>query len=538
MKILIIDNDYENIKVMRKHILKQKSNRVYFINSLASDVHEEIEKNLIELIFLDIRFFGAYSIKIVKEILEQNPSMLFVYYGMISEAAYIDKCMEIGGVASFFRPLKPNDIDNALESSRLMQEAVSEKISKEIDLINRCKADKAMFKNKFLVALVDGHIDSENEIKRSLDYYDVDLDENYRVLSIRIDKFRKVILTLEESEKNILLYRIMDVANEVLGEIKKCVFSHEFNSVVAIISYEEELSELIILLNKLRETIYSRVRVQITIGVGRRYNYLKEVTTSYLEAEAGLRYRYHLGYFSVIPIEHVEPNNFITYRYSKEDEQKLVSAAVIGEYAYCKNLLGQITDSLENIEIPQSLFSKIIMNIIISIARYCEEQFYEQDYEINSFFNFGDIIKINNVRDTYNYLNTFLENFCNHVNTMRANEDLKFLNKAIAFIDKEYKKSVSIGEVARICGTSVEYLNKVFVDNTGKQAIDYLLKVRLDAAKLMMRETRKTDDVIAASIGFSSAKYFKSVFEYNEKMNTIEYRKKYGVFYVDKNFIR
>ncbi len=538
IKILIIDNDYENIKQMKKHMLKTRNNKVFHINSIAEDIFAEIERNLIEIIFLDIRFFGAYSIKTVKSIFDKYPNMLFVYYGMISESAYIEKCMEVGGVISLLRPLKPTDIDTALATCANVKNATVEKNSKELELKELCKADTAMFKNKFLMALVQGNISNENEINRSLDFYDIQLGESYRVVSIRVDMFRKIILTLEEFEKNLLLYKMIDIVKNNIIDCKNCVFSYEFNAVVVIVSYDDSLASLVANLNKVKEEIYAKLKIQTTVGIGRKYANIKDLSKSYLEAEAALKYRYHLGYYSVIPIEHVEPNNYITYNYPKQDEYKLVCAAVIGEYEYCKMLLTNIIDSIKDFQVPQTLFSKIIMNIIISIARYCEEQFHDRDYEINNFFNFADIIKINNASDTFDYLDSFLSEFCKNVNKIRISEDLKLLESTQALINKEFMRPLSILEVAKSVNTSSEYLNKIFVEQTGNNVLDYILKVRLDKAKELMRETRKTDDVIAVAIGFTSTKYFRSIFEVNEKMSTIEYRKRYGVFYIDKTIIR
>jgi transcriptional regulator GlxA family with amidase domain len=57
--------------------------------------------------------------------------------------------------------------------------------------------------------------------------------------------------------------------------------------------------------------------------------------------------------------------------------------------------------------------------------------------------------------------------------------------------------------------------------------MDYIMRLRLDKAKKLMRETNLSDDMIAVKLGFDDGRQLRSVFRQYEGINVSDYRIQY-----------
>ncbi|MDN5361685.1 MAG: two-component system, response regulator YesN [Moorella sp. (in: firmicutes)] len=86
------------------------------------------------------------------------------------------------------------------------------------------------------------------------------------------------------------------------------------------------------------------------------------------------------------------------------------------------------------------------------------------------------------------------------------------VEKAVAFINANYGRSISLEDVALVVNLSPAHLSRLFKKEMGRTVIEYLTLVRLEVAKRLLREG-KTIEEVAAAVGFNEATYFSRVFK-------------------------
>ncbi|MDD3130136.1 MAG: AraC family transcriptional regulator, partial [Candidatus Izemoplasmatales bacterium] len=94
--------------------------------------------------------------------------------------------------------------------------------------------------------------------------------------------------------------------------------------------------------------------------------------------------------------------------------------------------------------------------------------------------------------------------------TKKSNENLI---KAINYIKKNYRIDVSLETVAKNVFVSNYYLSHLFRDEMNMTFIDYVNKVRIEAAVKLMKETNLTIQEIISQTGFSDHSYFIKIFK-------------------------
>jgi AraC-like DNA-binding protein len=87
------------------------------------------------------------------------------------------------------------------------------------------------------------------------------------------------------------------------------------------------------------------------------------------------------------------------------------------------------------------------------------------------------------------------------------------VQRIVHYLSTQYAEPVSIELMAATLGFSRAYLSRVFKRHTGMTPVAFLLRLRIDHARRLLRErTELTVEQIAASVGFQDPLYFSKQF--------------------------
>ncbi len=531
MKILLADSDSENLRFFRNFIKKTFPDiKQVNVVSDTDSFKDELKKQPPDLIIGDFRFWGATSYQVVLELNEQYPDIRFILHGNFSDHEYAGRLVSYGLLDFIYKPVKASDLERTIKDAKKVIIELEKEKNKMEYLIAEYKKEINFFKDRFISNLLNGCL-MDDEIKMSLNYFNLNIRPSFSVFTIRIDHFKKIILTLDEMEKHLLSFQLYKIAYEVGARMGTAgnMIAHinNFNSISVITGSSMSLTELISFSDEIKTEVMRKLRIPTTVGIGNSYGSLNEIGISRKESEAALMYRYYMGYNTIIPFSFVEPNNTITYRYPVEKEQTLVYAAVSGEYEYCVMLIRALFDSLKACgKLPQSLIPKIITDIVISISRYVSEQGIDTGNAINSMFPSAEVFALKTPDEACDYLSVSLRHFCNFMINQRDKNNDKIYEAAKEYINENYYKNISVMKIAVYSKSTPEFLNNLFVNKERMSVFDYAVSVRLSHAKRLLMETELPDEIIALNVGYDDAKHFKSVFKLMEGVTTAEYKSK------------
>lgn len=100
------------------------------------------------------------------------------------------------------------------------------------------------------------------------------------------------------------------------------------------------------------------------------------------------------------------------------------------------------------------------------------------------------------------------------------------IKKSIDHMKNNLDKKILIEDLAGISGLGNTTYFKRFKEVTGSTPVEYLLKLRLNHAKVLIKKNKLPLKEIAFKSGFNSYEYFCSIFKKEEKMKPMEYKKK------------
>lgn len=108
----------------------------------------------------------------------------------------------------------------------------------------------------------------------------------------------------------------------------------------------------------------------------------------------------------------------------------------------------------------------------------------------------------------------------------RSSGEQHLQEQIVHYLSTQYTEPVLIEHMAEALGYNRAYLSRVFKKQTGLTPVSFLLKMRLDKAKLLLRERLDlTVEQISASVGLQDALYFSKQFRKRFGKSPTSYRK-------------
>ena len=99
------------------------------------------------------------------------------------------------------------------------------------------------------------------------------------------------------------------------------------------------------------------------------------------------------------------------------------------------------------------------------------------------------------------------------------------VEKATKYIASHYAEQIGLEDVAQVAGFSPTYFSRKFKEVTGMSFRNYLIHIRLNESKKLLRNTNLPIQKISQLCGFTSSNYFGDVFRSVFNISPREYRR-------------
>lgn len=101
--------------------------------------------------------------------------------------------------------------------------------------------------------------------------------------------------------------------------------------------------------------------------------------------------------------------------------------------------------------------------------------------------------------------------------------------KAQDYIEKNYQDKISVNDLCEDMALSRRTFERRFKNATSNTVLEYLQRVKMEAAKKELEKGRKTVNEVMYEVGYNDAKAFRDVFRKVTSMSPLQYQKKYSV---------
>ena len=102
----------------------------------------------------------------------------------------------------------------------------------------------------------------------------------------------------------------------------------------------------------------------------------------------------------------------------------------------------------------------------------------------------------------------------------------KGFNEILNYIQENYTESLTLQDVADFAGYSPSYFSRYFKNNTNICLFEYINRIRIKKACLLLKKTNETVLEIAYTVGYNNVSFFNRYFKKITNLSPVEYRRR------------
>lgn len=534
IKVLVVDDD--SVARTNMKVLIDWEKNGYEICGEATNGEEAIQfikESDPDIVITDISMPIMDGIALIEHLNQYFPQIKIIALSGYEDFDYVRKSMKRGAVDYILKhTLEPQVFLEVLNTAKeRILDALSEHNKKRM-LEAQINESRTVLRQKFINQLVLGSIIERTEILQRIDELKLDIDEkNLSIVLFEVDDFN--ILCEKSSPKDIhkLISSVENISAEILKESVKAVTSHiQDGKFVIIFSFGHMRSNLYI--NNIIVTTIKRIKSSIKryLNITACFSYstifadIAQIHQYYKEAEVVLQGRFFKGKDRIIE-ESSHSNEYLNLDLA---EEKTIIRALK-------------TQSIDKIEsCLEGIFTKFVTNKISynSIQMICAELINivnrvarETGINVKRIYNDKDIPyssmnKFETLMEMRNWILQLYKKFISLIGETKYDPNYsEYTRKAICYIQKNYKKNVSLYEAAQTIGVNSSYLSRVFKEDCGMGFVEYLNHIRVGYAKQIIEVSEMKLKDVAQEAGFNNYTYFFKVFKDVLNLTPVEYER-------------
>jgi len=265
----------------------------------------------------------------------------------------------------------------------------------------------------------------------------------------------------------------------------------------------------------------------VTFYIGPAVPKLYLLKTSFEAAKNAREYKYIYENKCIIFSKELENNKSITYTELEDSYYHLL----IEQIEENKTIV--IMETIDKIFLQFASKKMARVAVQASINRFVHsilKIIKKMEGEVSNLKNFQTMLQLQNYNLTLSQLRKQFLEF-----VLESKEAITLLRKQSAdgeahkikqFVDSHFRENISLKSIAAKFYMNPVYLGQLFRKTYGIYFKDYLLQVRINEAKKLLRQSELKIYEIAERVGFSNTDYFVTMFGRFEKKTPSEYRNK------------
>lgn len=530
--ILVVDDE----QTIRKGIIQLISeNGNYKVVGEAEDGETALEMALElmpDIIISDINMPKMDGLEFIQNLKNFSMHTKIIIISGYDEFEFAQQALKLNVSDYILKPINQEDLL-----------AVIERVCKEIDQNNKNEFDMEHLRTivkeslpaareRFFNQLVTGKI-NKNEIESKLNYLNLNITGKLfaiailKIVNLQGDNVtdlqpEDVVMSLLSSEgqkmfpEHISIFPFFyHVNNVAVLMCSKDIYCNKF-----FLNLNNSFSHLIALIKK-------TFNIEIYVSIGKAYEELESLYKCFQETEDALEHRILSNKASIINFEDLHIHKGRHFNRPIELEKELLIHIKFCQKEQADKTIQDMFAYYNSLEkMTLSLIKSFVFEICIMIIRTVEDTIGNNNHcniiEVNPYVN---ALKLDSCMDLNNWLLKIVQLSIDQIQEGRDHKKVSLIQKAQQLIETyQFETDLSVEFLSEKLFISPNYLRQLFKQQIGKTFVEYLTKLRIEAAmKLLDNPTLKIQEV-SDQVGYNDARYFTFCFKKYCQITPSEYR--------------
>ena len=482
-----------------------------------------------DLVITDIKMPFMDGIQIAEETKKILPNTRFVFISGHKDFEYAKKAIELNAYDYILKPYMISGFIKTIQG--IVNSCAKHNFAlEEVRMLRaQIKESLPLLRNKLLTELLFGIAGNKRDVASKAQFLDLSLEEtSFCVLLCSIDD-HNVFDGMNQGMRYMILVNISEILksvlnNEILGEAV-IVNDYEIAAIITVPGLDNYKDHIAGLVDSVRSNICRQHHINISFGIGNIIHDLEDLYQSFQGISSAMQNVFYYGknqvffYDEVQEILYDEPD-------FHEVEKELLNNMRNGRIEESVTLIHRFFDKLRMSKgLTREYIKYISSNLITTATRLIVEA--TGDYT-SIFGAEKELLDTLMHKDTIPEIEElFIENFISASKNIRikyVSRNKKIAQMIIEIIEKKYYENINADEIGKIINFSSRYANIIFKQETGESINKYLIKVRMQNARELLKGINVNISETAQKVGYSNIAHFSTCFKDYFGVTPKEYR--------------
>ncbi|WP_248548340.1 helix-turn-helix domain-containing protein [Paenibacillus odorifer] len=398
---------------------------------------------------------------------------------------------------------------------------IADMITKNKLLESELNRQLPLVRDAFLKRLIAGEFKTRDEIISAAKQADISMNQNTGYVGIvQINGYAGMdsveILNELSASRLLLKQTLADLGVDVLmtdmgsDKVVTLFFSREEGA-----DKEQEAANITQTMEELAINVFNEYRITILAGFGDLFTEVTEVSLSYDQAKQALEYAVYMNKKGIIWSSEAQIEN-TTYYYPLDSEQRLISTIRAGELEEAKRIVRAIiVQNMEQRELSIEMKHQLVGEMKGTFLKLLDQKAFTEYSDIESVKRrVIDIGSSESLETIQNEFFDIMEELCGLIANKKKDIHIQIIKQIKDYTAKNYSDTeLTLYRVAEQVERPEKYISQLFKEVTGVNFSDHLIKVRMDQAIILLKESGLTVDEIAVRVGYNSSHSFRRAFK-------------------------
>ena len=525
-KLMVVDDELRQVKALANILKQLRPEYEIFTAEDGQEALSFISNTKVDILFTDIRMPNIDGLQLIEKLSLHGTAVKTIILSGYDEFEYAQKAIRFGVNDYIVKPVSKADLEDVLTKVESCIQAERNAKEQAEDLKKNLNNSLPVYLERQLNKWVQGNTNK---------------NERDEIESIFQDKeFGTVMITAlslgqvpqQEIRDTILQYAKFSIKETLdpIGHSISFLLENEKDMIATVLvsreSFNLQSNDNVRRLELHIKRLKDEFGIKSAIGVGERSGSIfGDITELFNKAQRAAELRFFLGLERII---FYSDNNTCSNTTSLDMNalENEISEAVRRKD---KTMVSKATsNTMGNIHcqfgIKPSQFKEgllhLLLNQVKSVCNILEEERYRSLTE-------GIKTRIRlceEYSELWHFTNETLYQIIDISDNSLNDKNAVIINKCKKFIDENYMRDISLEVIAQKYYFNPSYFSNLFKSHLGLGFSEYLLKVRIQNAKKLLRHTEDNMFSVSARVGFKDPAYFSRMFKRETGISPLKYR--------------
>jgi two-component system response regulator YesN len=492
----------------------------------ALEMAERVEP---DIVITDISMPFMDGLELARRLRERNPLVKVVILTGYDEFDYARQAVSLSVDEYLLKPFSAGHLTELLTRLRAQMEAEIAEREDVQQLREHYRSSLPLLQADLIATLLHRQKSSSYILSRA----------SQCGLQLIGKRYAVSVLVLHPSEDpELKLFAALNIAAEVWTDhTAGYAFMHQESVVLLYVEplgESETVGEAAKLQQQALENVVRSIRhylrVPVTIGSSRLVDTLPDVKHAYEDALLALDYRLVPGTDSLIYIADVERQAAGKLRFDELKQQTLTRCLKAGTQAELEEGLQVIFQEI-TVEHGRSDIQLYLIEVLTTVWKAAQASGEEMEDIFGAGFQlYTDLFRLPGLSEAQHKVSEVCLLVQQRISSGRQHVYKDIVEQALTFTKKYYADpDLSIQKVCAHLHISSGYFCSIFKKEVQLTFLQYLMQIRMDEARELLRSTELKSFQIAEKVGFAEPNYFSFCFKKHIGVSPKEYRKQAAV---------